>query len=89
MTSKFNMTTATVTDLVNTLGVQRTIANAIDSAKPKSLDELLAVRGMSQEIIYELDSSVEIIYYEDSRNDAPSNPNLNQPLFPRPMTIYS
>ena len=85
MTSKFNMTTATVTDLVNTLGVQRTIANAIDSAKPKSLHELLAVRGMSQEIIDELDSSVEIIYYEDSRNDPllkpESNPALISPTY--------
>ena len=80
MTSKFNMSTATVTDLVNTLGVQRTIANAIDSAKPKSLDELLAVRGMSQEIIDELDSSVEIIYYEDSRNDAPLKPESKPAL---------
>ena len=80
MTSKFNMTMATVTDLVNTLGVQRTIANAIDSAKPKSLDELLAVRGMSQEIIDELDSSVEIIYYEDSRNDAPLKPESKPAL---------
>ena len=77
MTSKFNMTTAIVTDLVNTLGVQRTVANAIDSAKPKSLHELLAVRGMSQEIIDELDSSVEIIYYEDSRNDSPLKPESN------------
>ena len=80
MTSKFNMTTATVTDLVNTLGVQRTIANAIDSAKPKSLHELLAVRGMSQEIIDELDSSVEIIYYKDSRNDPPLKPESNPAL---------
>ena len=80
MSSKFNMTTATVTDLVNTLGVQRTIANAIDSAKPKSLDELLAVRGMSQEIIDELDSSVEIIYYEDSRNDPLLKPESNPVL---------
>ena len=80
MTSKFNMTTATVTDLVNTLGVQRTVANAIDSAKPKSLHELLAVRGMSQEIIDELDSSVEIIYYEDSRNDSPLKPESNPAL---------
>ena len=80
MSSKFNMTTATDTDLVNTLGVQRTIANAIDSAKPKSLDELLAVRGMSQEIIDELDSSVEIIYYEDSRNDPLLKPESNPVL---------
>ena len=61
MTTKLKMTTASVTDLVNTLGIQRPTAKAIDSTTPTSLDELITVYDMPQETIEELVSSLEII----------------------------
>ena len=61
MTTKLKMTTASVIDLVNTLGIQRPTAKAIDSTTPTSLDELITVYDMPQETIEELVSSLEII----------------------------
>ena len=51
MTTKFSMTTASVTDLVNTLGIQRSTAKTINSTTRTSLDELITVKDMPKEMI--------------------------------------
>ena len=86
MTTKFSMTTASVTDLVNTPGIQRSTAKTINSTTRTSLDELITVKDMPKEIIKR------ILRYRLSITRAKVmiclNPKVN-PHIPKLMTIHT
>ena len=80
MAREFNFTTATVSDLVSTFGIPIPTANDITTRKPRSVAELLEVKGMSTKMLLSMFNILDNLYAEDCVLTSPpptSRPSSN------------